>query len=109
MDVSGGMGSDIYDSMAEGVQGACCIVAFLTQQYQDSANCKLELQFAEQSGVQICAVSHSGAGFWTSSVAPDEPDLLLFAAACFFHLKDYKVGTRHSPLLHTTRPVRSAS
>jgi len=26
--------------------------------------------------------------------APDEPDLLLFAAACFFHLKDYKVGTR---------------
>ena len=22
---------------------------------------------------------------------PNEPDLLLFAAACFFHLKDYKV------------------
>ena len=41
--------------------------------------------------------------------APDEPDLLLFAAACFFHLKDYKVGTRQSPLLRSARPVRSAS
>ena len=41
--------------------------------------------------------------------APDEPDLLLFAAACFFHLKDYKVGTGKSSLLHTARPVRSAS
>ena len=41
--------------------------------------------------------------------APDEPDLLLFAAACFFHLKDYKVGTCQSPLLRSARPVRSDS
>ena len=45
--------TDIYDSMAEGVQGAFCILACMSQQYQDSANCKLELKFAQQSGIPI--------------------------------------------------------
>ena len=53
MDIDGGMKSDIYDSMAEGVQGAACVVCFMTQAYHDSANCKLELKFAQQSGVPI--------------------------------------------------------
>jgi hypothetical protein len=56
MDISGGMKTDIYDSMAEGVQGAACILCFMTQAYQDSTNCKLELKFAQQSGVPIVPV-----------------------------------------------------
>jgi hypothetical protein len=36
MDIDGGMKSDIYDSMAEGVQGAACVVCFMSQAYQDS-------------------------------------------------------------------------
>merc|ERR1719272_2517835 len=56
MDIDGGMKSNIYDSMAEGLQGAACVVCFMTQAYQDSANCKLELQFAQQSGVPIIPV-----------------------------------------------------
>ena len=50
------MESDIYDSMAEGVQGAACVICFMTQAYQDSTNCKLELKFAQQSGVAIIPV-----------------------------------------------------
>ena len=53
MDIDGGMKSDIYDSMAEGVQGAACVICFMTQAYYDSQNCKLELKFAQQSGVPI--------------------------------------------------------
>jgi hypothetical protein len=56
MDIDGGMKSDIYDSMAEGVQGAACVMCFMSQAYQDSANCKLELKFAQQSGVPIIPV-----------------------------------------------------
>ena len=56
MDIDGGMQSDIYDSMAEGVQGAACVVCFMTPAYQDSANCKLELKFAQQSGVPVLPV-----------------------------------------------------
>ena len=41
MDISGGMGSDIYDSMAEGVSNASVVVCFMSQKYQDSQNCKL--------------------------------------------------------------------
>lgn len=56
MDIDGGMKSDIYDSMAEGVQAAACVVCFMSQAYQESANCKLELKFAQQSGVPIIPV-----------------------------------------------------
>jgi hypothetical protein len=41
MDIDGGMQSDIYDSMADGVSKSACVVALLGQSYQDSANCKL--------------------------------------------------------------------
>ena len=50
------MKKDIYDSMAEGVQGAACIICFMSPAYQESANCKLELKFAQQSGVPIVPV-----------------------------------------------------
>ena len=56
MDTDGGMQVDIYDSMAEGVSDAACLVCFMTQAYQDSANCALELKFAKQSGVPIVCV-----------------------------------------------------
>ena len=41
----GGMKSDIFSSMAEGVSGSACLVCFMTQAYQDSKNCALELKF----------------------------------------------------------------
>ena len=50
------MKADIFDSMAEGVQNAACLVCFMTQAYHDSANCALELKFAKQSGVPIVPV-----------------------------------------------------
>ena len=50
------MKADIFDSMAEGVTNAACLVCFMTQAYQDSANCALELKFARQSGVPIVPV-----------------------------------------------------
>eukprot|EP01052_Picozoa_sp_SAG31_P023688 SAG31_NODE_1969_length_6771_cov_17.211331_7_plen_1242_part_01 len=56
MDVNGGMSTDIYNSMAEGVTNAACVVCFMTQRYQDSQNCALELKFALQSGIPIVPV-----------------------------------------------------
>jgi len=56
MDIDGGMKTDIYDSMAEGVAGAACVICFMTQAYEDSKNCKLELKYAQQSGVPIIPV-----------------------------------------------------
>lgn len=41
----GGVQSDIYESMASGVQNAAVMVCFMTQEYEDSPNCALELKF----------------------------------------------------------------
>ena len=49
----GGMAGDIYGSMAEGVSNASVVVCFLSQKYQESENCRLELQFAKQSGTKF--------------------------------------------------------
>ena len=35
------MQTDISDSMAEGVSNAACIIPFMTDKYESSANCKL--------------------------------------------------------------------
>jgi hypothetical protein len=35
------MRSDVFDSMAEGVENAACIVPFICQRYQDSENCQV--------------------------------------------------------------------
>ena len=56
VDVDGGMQQNLYDSMAEGVQNACCVVCFMTKAYETSENCRLELQFAKQLGVPIVPV-----------------------------------------------------
>jgi hypothetical protein len=52
--------------MAEGVERAACVVCFLTEQYQRSANCALEVKFARQSGVPIVP----GARHPTTSARP---------------------------------------
>ena len=50
------MQRNLYDSMAEGVQSACCVVCFMASAYEKSENCQLELQFAKQLGVPIVPV-----------------------------------------------------
>eukprot|EP01046_Picozoa_sp_COSAG06_P050892 COSAG06_NODE_8178_length_2247_cov_2.238827_1_plen_674_part_01 len=67
MDVDGGMQQDIYESMAAGVENAACVVCFLSQKYQDSENCKLELKFAKQSGVPIVPVMVESTAGWRPS------------------------------------------
>jgi hypothetical protein len=67
MDIDGGMQQDIYESMAAGVENAACVVCFLSQKYQDSENCKLELKFAKQSGVPIVPVMAEKTRGWRPS------------------------------------------
>jgi lambda repressor-like predicted transcriptional regulator len=67
MDIDGGMQQDIYESMADGVENAACVVCFLSQKYQDSENCKLELKFAKQSGVPIVPVMVESTAGWRPS------------------------------------------
>ena len=43
-------------AVAQGVQGAAVVICFLSQQYQLSENCKLELKFACQTGIPIVPV-----------------------------------------------------
>jgi hypothetical protein len=66
MDISGGMDMDIYDSMAKAVSNASVVVCFMSQAYQNSSNCMLEVKFAKQSGVEIVPVLMQGAG-WKAS------------------------------------------
>jgi hypothetical protein len=47
--------------MAEGVQGACVVLCFMSAKYQSSENCKLELKFARQTGCPIVPVMVRGA------------------------------------------------
>ena len=42
--------------MAQGVSKAAVVIAFIDQRFQDSENCKLELNFAKQSKVPIVVV-----------------------------------------------------
>lgn len=56
MDIDGGMQTDIYDSMAQGVGNAAVAVPFMTKKYETSENCALELKFARQTGVPIVPV-----------------------------------------------------
>jgi hypothetical protein len=41
IDIDGGMQSNVYDSMAEGVGSAGCVICFMTEAYERSENCKL--------------------------------------------------------------------
>jgi hypothetical protein len=66
MDVDGGMNVDMFDSMAQGVSNAAVVVAFISQRYQDSENCKLELKYAKQREIPIVPVMVTGGG-WRAS------------------------------------------
>ena len=44
------------DSMAEGVENAAVVVCFLSQKYQDSENCKKELQYTGSKHISIIPV-----------------------------------------------------
>jgi hypothetical protein len=46
LDIFGGMGGDVYESMGRGVRGAAVVVPFLSSAYDTSANGKRELKFA---------------------------------------------------------------
>ena len=38
------MGPDLNDSMAEAIEGACLVLAFMTPKYKESANCRKECE-----------------------------------------------------------------
>ena len=56
MDIRGGIKFDLADSMAKGVENAVAIVCFCTKEYQNSRNCKKELQYAVGLDVLIIPV-----------------------------------------------------
>ena len=66
MDINGGMGVDVYESMAEAVSNASVVVCFMSQKYQESPNCMLEAKFAKQSGIEVVPVLMEGDG-WKAS------------------------------------------
>ena len=51
MDTQGGMATDVYDSMAEGVSGASAVVCFMSQKYQVSCHSSLRVALAVCSGL----------------------------------------------------------
>jgi hypothetical protein len=53
----------IYNSMASGVSNAACVVAFLSQRYEDSDYCAMELKFAKNQAVPIVPVLIQGGGW----------------------------------------------
>ena len=85
--------SNIYDSMAEGVQGAYCLVAFMTAEYERSKNCRLECQFAQQSGVPIVPV-----------LAVKRPRFPMSPLPLFFDRFSRLRGNRGSPRRPPTKP-----
>jgi len=60
MDVEGGMGNDLYKSMAEGVSDAALAVTILTEKYSQSQNCDLEFTSLLRHGVPIIVVKEDG-------------------------------------------------
>jgi hypothetical protein len=64
MDIDGGMKIDVFDSMAEGVTGAAIILCFMSDKYENSQNCKLELKFARQTGVPIIPIMMEDPSKW---------------------------------------------
>jgi len=56
MDIKGGMKNNINASMAEGVEGAYLVLVFMTQKYQESANCSRELQYATSRRVPFIPI-----------------------------------------------------
>jgi len=72
MDVKGGVSGNINTAMAKGVENAAVICPFMTEAYEKSDNCELELNYAKDKRVQIvpcmaqtnyrASAQHSAAG-----------------------------------------------
>ena len=79
--------------MAEGVGNAAVVVPFMTEKYESSTNCKLELKFSQQTGVPIVPVmmqpDYSPAG-WLG---------LLTGALFSTHIQFTQYETQRSPSL----------
>lgn len=56
MDINGGMEDDIMDSMAEAVEGASCMIALMSEKYNQSKNCSREFKYAEDKCVPIIPI-----------------------------------------------------
>lgn len=56
MDIEGGMSGNINDSMAAGVDNAAVVCTFMSAKYQDSKNCKKELNYADSKNLDIVPV-----------------------------------------------------
>jgi len=56
MDIMGGMGENIFASMAQGVEGAAVVCPIMTRNYQTSQNCQMELQYAKDKKRAIVAI-----------------------------------------------------
>jgi len=66
MDIEGGIVNDINKSMADAVEKASIIIPIMTQKYQDSYNCQLELKYANDRRVPIIPIKAQG-GEWKQS------------------------------------------
>ncbi|CAF4559931.1 unnamed protein product, partial [Rotaria socialis] len=53
MDIHGGIGFNLFQSMADGVENAAVVCCFMTPKYQNSRNCEKELLYAERRRVSI--------------------------------------------------------
>ena len=53
MDVKGGMSGNINAAMAEAVENAAVICPFMTEDYEKSESCELELNYAKDRRVQV--------------------------------------------------------
>eukprot|EP01048_Picozoa_sp_COSAG05_P015614 COSAG05_NODE_1900_length_3858_cov_2.298218_1_plen_899_part_10 len=95
MDINGGMGVDVYESMAEGVSNASVLVCFMSQKYQESTNCMLEVKFAKQSGIEIVPVLMEGGGWKATSYLG-----LLTAGALWTPLYDEATFENNVQMLH---------
>jgi len=66
MDIEGGIVNDINKSMAEAVENASIIIPLMTQKYQDSYNCQLELKYGNDRRVPIIPIKAQD-GEWKQS------------------------------------------
>lgn len=59
MDIHGGIGkgaANINEAMAVGVENAACVIPFITEQYQNSKNCRKELNYADNQEIPVIPV-----------------------------------------------------
>ncbi|CAF1140557.1 unnamed protein product [Adineta ricciae] len=84
-DIQGGMKVDIYKSMAKGVENAFVVYCFMSPEYQESDNCKLELKYAQTRRKRIipCIVTD------TQGWKPSDWLGLITAGLLYVNFKDY--------------------